>query len=258
MRPPAVTTCDSGVVTQQLLVPTRFRGPPSSGNGGWTSGALAVLLTGPGPGAFSTVEVTLRQPPPLERGLPVTVAAGTATCAVAEAAVVEREPAAVEPVTMAQAAAAEASFAGLRRHPFPTCFSCGPGRAPGDGLRIFPGRVADSGRGGRRVAATWTPDPSVAAEGAGPAHATVPITWAALDCIGGWSGDLEERPMVLGRMTARVDTLPAIGAPHVLVGELLGEQGRKTYSAATLYDDRGRVLARAAHVWIAVDPATFG
>ena len=54
-----------------------------------------------------------------------------------------------------------ASYAGLRSHPFPTCFSCGTGRADGDGLRIFPGRVADQ-TGAARVAATWTPDPSVA------------------------------------------------------------------------------------------------
>ena len=56
-----------------------------------------------------------------------------------------------------------ASFVGLTSHPFPTCFACGTGRAEGDGLRIFPGRVADAtdtpGEQPRpRVAATWTPD----------------------------------------------------------------------------------------------------
>ena len=35
---------------------------------------------------------------------------------------------------------------------------CGPDRAEGDGLRVFPGPVA--GRG--LWAAPWTPDPSVA------------------------------------------------------------------------------------------------
>ena len=29
---------------QQLIVPSRFCGPPSSGNGGWTAGALATLI----------------------------------------------------------------------------------------------------------------------------------------------------------------------------------------------------------------------
>ena len=40
-----------------------------------------------------------------------------------------------------------ASYAGLVSHPFPTCFSCGVGRDPGDGLRIFPGRVSDVAAG---------------------------------------------------------------------------------------------------------------
>ena len=63
--------------------------------------------------------------------------------------------------------------------------------------------------------------------------------------------------MVLGRMTAQVDTLPVIGDEHVVVGQLRGEEGRKTFTAATLYDPDGRVVARAEHVWIAIDPKDF-
>ena len=33
--------------------------------------------------------------------------------------------------------------------------------------------------------------------------------------------------------------------------------GRKTFTASTLYDADGRVVAVAEHVWIAVDPANF-
>ena len=83
-------------------------------------------------------------------------------------------------------------------------------------------------------------------------------TWAALDCIGGWAGDLTERLMVLGRMTARVDDLPVIGEPHVVVGEGRGQDGRKTFTASTLYDADGRVVATAEHTWIAVDAELFG
>ena len=64
--------------------------------------------------------------------------------------------------------------------------------------------------------------------------------------------------MVLGRMTARVDDLPVIGEPHVVVGEGRGQDGRKTFTASTLYDSDGRVVATAEHTWIAVDPALFG
>ncbi|MFN3602998.1 MAG: hypothetical protein ACK4UY_16580, partial [Dietzia sp.] len=53
--------------TDVLTVPSRFCGPPSSGNGGWSAGALAALAA---PGA--PVRVTLRRPPPLETPMPVT------------------------------------------------------------------------------------------------------------------------------------------------------------------------------------------
>ncbi|HEX4470654.1 MAG TPA: hypothetical protein VH085_01695, partial [Nocardioides sp.] len=88
-------------------------------------------------------------------------------------------------------------------------------------------------------------------------RAALPVTWAALDCVGGWAGDLEERLMVLARMTARVDSLPAIGEEHVVVGMGRGREGRKTFTSSTLYDAQGRVVASAEHLWIAVDPAAF-
>ena len=63
--------------------------------------------------------------------------------------------------------------------------------------------------------------------------------------------------MVLAGMTARVDALPVIGEEHVVVGLARGQEGRKTFTASTLYDADGRVVARAEHVWVAVDPAAF-
>ena len=155
--------------------------------------------------------------------------------------------ASVEPVALAEARAAATAFVGLASHPFPTCFVCGPDRA--DGLRIFPGPVADQD-GLTRLAATWTPDGSVADD-------LSAVTWAALDCIGGWAGGLAERTMVLARMTAQVDVLPRLGDEHVVVGLHRRTEGRKTFSAAALYDPDGRLLGRAEHLWLAVDPAAF-
>ena len=66
-----------------------------------------------------------------------------------------------------------------------------------------------------------------------------------------------DRMMVLGRMTARVDALPALGEEHVVVGLDRGSEGRKTWTAATLYDSGGRVVARAEHTWVAVNPTAF-
>lgn len=244
-----------------LLVPSRFCGPPASGNGGWTSGALAGL-TGIDPAAG--VSVSLRKPPPLDTPMPVSTTGAVTAAALGEEVVARAEPVSpgqaepplAEPVSPAEARAAEASYAGLSFHPFPTCFACGVGRAEGDGLRIFPGRVADQD-GAARVAATWTPDPSVGDGTGADEHATLPVTWAALDCVGGWAGDLEERLMVLVRMTAWVDAVPRIGEEHVVVGLARGREGRKTFTASTLYDADGRVAARAEHLWVAVDPSHF-
>ena len=49
-----------------------------------------------------------------------------------------------------------------------------------------------------------------------------------------------------------------IGEEHVVVGLACGREGRKTFTASTLYDADGRVVARAEHVWVAIDPSAFG
>ena len=164
-----------------LIVPRRFCGPPSSGNGGWTAGALAALVDHDCPenraDAWPAITVALRQPPPLDtpmsrrRRRPPSDGAETVAsfggAVVARARLADADPALVEPVPADEARAAMASYPGLVSHPFPTCLVCGTDREEGDGLRIFPGRVGrpgrrhpDRGRPGRRTRAparTTTP-----------------------------------------------------------------------------------------------------
>ncbi|GAB3253350.1 hypothetical protein [Nocardioides dilutus] len=243
---------------ETLVIEGRFRGPARSGNGGYTAGALAELAGGLTGHAWPATSVRLRLPPPLDVPMDVerdgeVIAAAYDDEVVAQASA-GSDPVAVAPVTLEVARAAEATYPGLATHPFPTCFTCGPGRQPGDGLRIFPGLVA--GLDGRpRVAASWTPHQSVADEG-GP-QARLPVVWAALDCAGAWAADVGERPMVLGSMTARVDALPLVGEPHVVVGHDRGREGRKNYTATSVYDSSGRLVAAAEQVWITVDPSAF-
>lgn len=254
----------------ELIVPQRFCGPPDSGNGGWTAGALAALDSADGPDdrseSWPAIEVSLRQPPPLDAAMQVTDESGTVTARFGGAVIAlahraDRELTEVEPVGLDAASAAEASYPGLDFHPFPSCFVCGTSREAPDGLRIFPG-FTGPGPDGDLVAASWTPHASLAEDWHtyvdDAPRASVASTWASLDCIGGWAGDLSERLMVLGRMTARIDTLPVIGEPHVVVGEGRGTEGRKSFTAATLYDPDGRVVGTAEHVWIAVDAEMFG
>jgi hypothetical protein len=246
-----------------LVIPRRFRGPATSGNGGWTSGALGALLAGdtvPVP----AVRVRLSAPPPLETAMTVTRDGDTVTAAdggrvVATATLVDdvaaRALVPVPPVALDEAERAAERYPGLTDHPFPECFTCGTARPDGLGLR--PGPVRDGQ--GERVACMWRPDPSVLdADGL----VALPVVWAALDCPGGWSVDIAGRPMVLGTMTARIDERPSAGEPLVVAGRALDVSERKAVTATTLYrPDAGsdpQVLAVATHVWIAVDPSTFG
>lgn len=248
-------------MTTTLIVPGRFRGPARSGNGGYVAGALAGLL---GDTAGRAVRVRLQQPPPLDASMLVSAPQGGVELSfggapVAAAAFTDLDFEPVEGVSFEEATRASAAYPGHTFHPFPTCFSCGVGRE--DGLRIFPGPVADAAGGGTRVAAPWVPDDSVAEDrheyDDSQRRASLAVTWSALDCVGGWAGDLTERLMVLGQMTAIVDELPVIGDPHVVSGQALGSQGRKTFTASTLHDGDGRIVGRAQHVWLAVDPARF-
>lgn len=260
---------------QNLTIPVRHCGPPTSGNGGWSAGALASLLTPGRPDhdtgnravSWPSIEVTLRQPPPLDAPMTValddsgnTVASFGGAVVLSARIVPDVDPAPVDAVPVEVARAAEAAYPGLVNHPFPTCFACGTDRAAGDGLRIFPGSVEPVG-GRNRVAATWTPDPSVQEESGDDTdeheRASLANTWAALDCIGAWSADMGERLMVLGRMTAAVDTLPVIGEEHVVTGLHHGTEGRKSFTSTTIHDHDGRIVARADQVWIAIDPAAL-
>jgi hypothetical protein len=219
-----------------------------------TAGLLAGTL---GHGA-EPVTVTLRQPPPLETVMQVRPAADdrprvqlwSGDLLVAEAATGRIEAPPVEPVDFELATEARSAYRGSVGHPFPGCFVCGPDREVGDGMRLTPGLV-----GAGRTACVWVPDPTLAS------HDDLSVVepefgWAALDCPGGWTSDIERRPLVLGRMTASILSLPRVGYPHVVVGQLLAEEGRKTFTASSLYD-AGRLVGRAEHTWIAVDPATF-
>jgi hypothetical protein len=237
-----------------LLVPHRFRGPTTSGNGGYTAGVLAAHL--PDAGA---VTVTLRLPPPLEtpmvveqvRDAPhdgvtphgVTLHHGADLVAEATRATAA-DLVTVPPVGPDEAAEASRTYAGDRRHPFPECFVCGTARGE-DAMGLRPGRI-DHGR----TACVWTVAPDLAGR--------PELAWAALDCPGGWAAPIEGRPMVLGRITAEVPGTTRPGERCVVMGQLLATEGRKSFTATTLYGEDGRLVGRARSTWIAVPTTADG
>jgi hypothetical protein len=238
-------------VSDHIIIGTRFCGPPDSGNGGYACGLVAARVEGP-------AEVTLRLPPPLETALRVErVGDGSVRVLDADAVVAEGMPRSEElglgvpdPVSVADAARA-ATTSELHEHPeehpFPTCFVCGPMRAPDDGLHILVGPVT-----GREVAAdAWTPAADL---DRGDGAVRPEFVWAALDCSGGvgsWLADpIGGNPFVLGRMTVTISRPVRVGAPHAVVGWRAGHEGRKVTAGSAMFTASGELVALARATWI--------
>lgn len=219
----------------EITFERRFRGPLTSANGGYACGRLAAYVEA------DEVEVTLRQPPPLERPLVVRHDDGVVVLLDGDAVVAEACPATVtlEPVSAVSLDDAEAA---RERHvrgwspEFGECFVCGD-RSSGDGLGIRVGPVL-----GREPlhAAPWTPSESAPE-----------VVWAAIDCPGAYAVGAEGRgEVVLGRMTARILRVPSSGERCVVTAWPVGEDGRKIYAGTALLTEDGELLALARQVWI--------
>lgn len=235
-----------------IVITPRFCGPPDSGNGGYVCGLLASFISG-------TAEVTLRRPPPLDRRLAVTrsrdgdVLLRDGELTVAEARRVSLQLDVPAAPTVDEAENAASRYFGFVQHTFPTCFVCGPKRASRDGLRIFAGPVA----GRDIVAAHWIPDASLA-DDAGLVRPE--FVWAALDCPGAFAvTGADPLAMVLGRLTACVDTGIRPGEPCVVIGWKVGRSGRKHYAGTALFSGSGELCAKAQATWIQIDvPSELG
>ncbi|MGH3459395.1 hypothetical protein [Aeromicrobium sp.] len=230
-----------------VTIPAQFNGPERSGNGGYVCGLLADEH-----GSEITTS-TLRQPPPLDT--PLTwerddlevrlVTAGGAIIGAAVEGSFARE--AVPCPSEDKAASGLAAYPGFVRHPFDHCFTCGTQRGEGEGLRLFAGPVDDN-----RTATPWSPHPAFGrADGA----LDVPLSWAGLDCPGGWAVDFNRHSILLGRMTAQVIRLPRVGEELLATGRLDEHDGRKFLSSTALYTRDGELLGRAEQTWIEMKTA---
>ena len=233
-----------------VKIPARYNGPDTSGNGGWVSGLVAGQLNSGGPAA-----VMLKLPPPLdvelewdadEHHVYLKHPDGSTIASATQGAFTGETPGAP---SIENATTGMENYAGHEAHPFNRCFTCGTQRGDGDGLRIFSGPY-DSGT----TAATWTPH---TAFDDGTGHVAPEVSWAALDCPGGWAANVGDEPAVLGSMTAHIIRRPRTGEPCLVRGVLMASSGRKRHTATALYTRGGELLGRAEHVWIQIDPAKF-
>lgn len=237
-----------------IAIDSRFNGPPESANGGYACGVVARALTD-GP-----AEVKLRRPPPLGVSMDLVETDGgvelrdngQVVASASEWNGVIEVPAPPSPSAL-DAAVADFDLDGYARgHPFDRCFTCGPARGEGDGLRIFPAAI----KGSRMVAWPWTPSPSTA----GDDGLVEPLVlWAALDCPSGlcWINapeGMSSGPAVLGRLAVRIDRQPAIGEALVVGGWQTGADGRKLFAGSAVWSADGEVLAAASATWVVLDP----
>ncbi len=239
----AARILEDTVTTYRARVPGRFCGPPGSGNGGWS----AALL---GKHVGTEVEVTLKRPIPVDTDIHVLAQADGAKLVDGDLEIASARPKELdldtpEAITFDEAARARASFAGYKLHPFPGCFVCGTDRYCGEGMCLFTGP-----HGTGLVASSWVPPQEFAAE---IGHVAPELVCAALDCPGAWA--LIDRygiegPLVLGRMTYRLDAPVYAGQRYVVQGWARGREGRKAYCGTAVYDSKGNLCAAAAATWI--------
>jgi hypothetical protein len=227
-----------------LSIDPHFHGPPRSGNGGYVCGLLAVEHARP-------CEVRLRLPPPLDRPLDIVRSDDGSTAlldgekVVADARDAELALDVPPPPSLAQARLASERYVGFKAHVFPTCFVCGPDRAVGEGLRIFPGDL----EGDYVVSAPWKPDASLAV---GNSH-----VWAALDCPGAFTNEQRNdgRATVLGGLSCTIVEPVRIDTEYVVMGWPIGGEGRKAYAGTAIYSADGALHAFARATWIWIDAA---
>lgn len=231
----------------------RFQGFTDGALGGYAAGVAARTIDGP-------VEANLRALPPLERDLRLGPGDnGGLELYDGETLVLQVHPTDFElslqsTPTLDEAEAANGDLVHAGDHPYPSCFTCGPGRAEGDGLRLFMGRPP--GRDGL-LAAAWTPDPGLTSGSSLPGE----FVWAALDCPtiwAAWLADDGEARVPQGSFSVlarhRVEQLApvATGEPAIVSAWPISHDGRKHVTGAAIHDPDGKLLARAESLLVDV------
>lgn len=130
---------------------------------------------------------------------------------------------------------------------FAECFVCGTPAPRGLGVEV---RALPDGR----FAAVWHPDRS--------SHIDGPLVDArylrsALDCPGGFAALTANQTLaVTGTLTSRIEFLPEVDSPLVVVGESTWADGRKLGAVTSIYTDSGELVATASAIWISIQALT--
>lgn len=236
-----------------ISIGRQFCGPPDSGNGGFVCGVIARDI----PGAATAV---LSARIPLDAALTIAVEDGVTRLTDAAGTPIGRGqpadraqlPEPPDAPSLNAARRAGAHYVGMGERVHPICFTCGPERDEGDGLRVFVGQIDGAPAG--HVAGAWTPHASFAdAQGLAPAE----VVWAALDCPGffAWMAKEGRHGALLGTMTAEIVRRPRCGEETIVMAWPLERMGRKETAGVALFSVSGELMARGHQVWITMAPA---
>lgn len=225
-----------------VKIEPKYCGPTESGNGGYVSGILAKA-------AHFPAQVTLRQPPPLNKKLDLIVSNEKVELLDGETLVAEAVPHDLdidipEPPTYEEAIEASKNYPGFQEHPFPDCFVCGTNRAENDGLRLFTGKVKEG-----MMASPWLPSPTLSSDGK---FIDKEHYYSALDCPGSWNYHDASRRIVLGRISAKIIEKVEVGQSHIVIGWPISEEGRKFFTGTAIFKKDGTLCAVAKATWIAL------
>jgi len=232
-----------------VTIPSRFKGPPKSANGGYTCGLMARRIEG-------DVAASLKIPPPLDMPMTITRAGDAVEMHLddrlvgrAQAATLDLDvPSRPEPLQLGDDPV-DVPGRPVKFAPFSTCFVCGKDRHYPDGLCIHPQQVV--GREGM-VATSWRLHAGLADE---DGCVATEYLWAALDCPGYFACAPGEAAL-LARLTVGIEARPKAEGEATVIGWDLGGAGRKRRCGTAVFAPDGSLVAKAEGLWVVVDPAS--
>ena len=234
---------------QHITIAHRYRGPATSGNGGYVSGYLSRFIEGP-------AEITLRAPPPLDQPLDVIETDGKVELRTGETLLAEATATSLEDVRipsgpdLAEATAARAAAYSFGNSDFNECFTCSRNRTPDDALCLWAGPVTNAAD--HLHATPWRVHESLGEyEGA----VAPEFVWAALDCPGVhalFAKGVVGEYTLLGRMACEIHNRPQRGDTCIVASWPGATEGRKHFATTALFDQEGGLMAKARQTWISL------
>jgi hypothetical protein len=93
--------------------------------------------------------------------------------------------------------------------------------------------------------------PHFSLAGANRTRIPAQLVWAALDCPGAFAlmkGDAS-KPMLLGRLTARIEGTVRPGEECIVIAWRIGSEGRKLIAHSAVYGEDGTLRGIARAIW---------